>query len=118
MPKSQDDFRLTKRPPAEAYDEELLRLAQRLGGYRDPEQLMCALPAELFDVVRANSLLLSFCNGPEATSWLAIDSKKDAIASTPKGLDAQNSLQTWIMEERRKPFVLSSLKENSPFPDL
>jgi formate hydrogenlyase transcriptional activator len=117
MPKSQDDFRLTNRPPTEGYEEELLRLAQRLEGYRDPEQLMCALPAELFDVLRANSLMLSFCNGPDAASWLAIDSKKDAISSTPKGFDAQKSLHAWI-EEPRTPFVLSSLKEQTPFPEL
>src|SRR3984885_13552810 len=118
MPKSRDDFRLKNRPRTEGYDEELLRLAQRLGGYSDPEQLMCALPAELFDVLRANSLMLSFCNGHEATSWLAIDGKKGAIKSTPRGLDAQKSLHTWIMQEPRKPFVLSSFKEQNSFPEL
>jgi formate hydrogenlyase transcriptional activator len=36
---------------------------------------------------------------------------------TPKGLDAQKSPHAWI-EERRKPFILSSLKEQSSFPQL
>ena len=117
MPETQNHLRLTNRSLPEGYDEELLRLAQRLEVYRDPEPLMCALPAELFDLFRGNSLILAFCDGSNATSWLAIDSKRDAIASTPKGLDAQKSLHAWI-EERRKPFFLSSLKEQSPFPEL
>ena len=117
MPDNQNHFRLTNRPLPEGHDEELLRLARRLEVYRDPEQLMCALPAELFELLRGNSLILAFCDGSNATSWLAIDSKRDSIASTPKGLDARKSLHAWI-EERRKPFILSSLKEQSPFPKL
>jgi formate hydrogenlyase transcriptional activator len=117
MPDNQNRFRVTNRPLPEAHDEELLRLARRLEVYRDPEQFMCALPAELFDLLRGNSLVLAFCDGSNATSWLAIDSKRDAIASTPKGLDAQKSLHAWI-EERRKPFILSSLEGQSPFPEL
>jgi GAF domain-containing protein len=110
-------FRVTNRILPEAHDEELLRLARRLEVYRDPEQFMCALPSELFDLLGGNSLVLAFCYGSNATSWLAIDSKRDSIASTPKDLDAQKSLHAWI-EVRRKPFILSSLKEQSPFPAL
>jgi formate hydrogenlyase transcriptional activator len=117
MPENHNHFRVTNRTLPEAHDEELLRLARRLEVYRDPEQLMCALPVELFDLFRENSLVLAFCDGSTATSWLAVNSKRDAIASTPKGLDAQKSLHAWI-EVRRKPFILSSLKEQSPFPEL
>jgi formate hydrogenlyase transcriptional activator len=117
MPENQNHFRVTNRPLPELHDEELLRLVRRLDVYRDPEQFMCALPAELFELLGGNSLILAFCDGSNATSWLAIDSTRDSIASTPKGLDAQKSLHTWI-EVRRKPFILSSLKEQSPFPEL
>lgn len=117
MPEHHKHFRVTNRTLPEAHDEELLRLARRLEVYRDPEQLMCALPVELFDFFRENSLVLAFCDGSAATSWLAIDGKRDAIAFTPKGLDAQKSLHAWI-EVRRKPFILSSFKEQSPFPEL
>jgi formate hydrogenlyase transcriptional activator len=117
MPDNQNRFRVTNRPLPEAHDEELLRLARRLEVYRDPEQIMRALPAELFGLLRGNSLVLAFCDGSNATSWLAIDSKRDAIASTPKGLDAQKSLHAWI-EARPNPFILSSLKGQSPFPEL
>jgi formate hydrogenlyase transcriptional activator len=117
MPENQNQFRLTNTFSPESHDEKLLRLTRKLEVYRDPEQLICALPAELFELLHGNSLVLAFRDGSNTTSWLAIDSKRNSIASTPKGLDAQKSLHAWI-EERRKPFVLSSLKEQSPFPEL
>jgi formate hydrogenlyase transcriptional activator len=117
MPENHNHFRVTNRTLPKTHDEEFLRLTRRLEVYHDPEQFMCALPAELFELLDGNSLVLAFCDGSNATSWLAIDSTKDSIASTPKGLDAQKSLHAWI-EERRKPFILSSLKELSPFPEL
>jgi formate hydrogenlyase transcriptional activator len=117
MRESQNPIRLNDRPLPEGHDEELLRLAHRLDAYRDPEQLMRALPAELFDLFLGNSLILAFCGGSEAVSWLAIDRKQNTIVPTPKGFDAQKSMHAWI-GERRKPFILSSLKEQSPFPQL
>src|SRR6202789_3081413 len=117
MREGQNPIRLNDRPLPEGHDEELLRLARRLEIYRDPEHLMHALPVELFDLFRGNSLILAFSDKSKGTSWLAIDNKKDPIAPTPKGLDAQKSLHAWI-EERRKPFILSSLKEQNPFPQL
>jgi formate hydrogenlyase transcriptional activator len=117
MREDQNSIRLNDRPLPEGHDEELLRLAHRLEVHADPEQLMRALPAELFDLLRGNSLILAFCGRSAATSWLAMDSKKNAIESTPKCLDAQKSLHAWI-EKRRKPFILSSLKEQNPFPQL
>jgi formate hydrogenlyase transcriptional activator len=117
MREDQDSIRLIDPPLPEGHDEEVLRLARRLEIYRDPEQLMHALPAELFDLFRGNSLILAFSDKSKGTSWLAIDNKRNPIAPTPKGLDAQKSLHTWI-EERRKPFILSSLTKQSPFPDL
>ena len=117
MRENQNSIRLNDRPLPEGHDEELLRLSHRLEVYDDPEQLMHALPVELFDLLHGNSLVLAFCGGSEVTSWLAIDSKRNAIEPTPKSLDAQKSLHAWI-EERRKPFILSSLKEKTPFPQL
>jgi len=117
MRESQNPIRLNDPPLPEGHDEELLRLAHRLDVYRDPEQLMRALPAELFDLFHGDSLILAFSEKSTGTFWLAIDNKRAPIAPTPKGLDAQKSLHTWI-EERRKPFILSSLKEQSPFPQL
>ena len=117
MRENQNPIRLNDRPLPEEHDEDLLRLSHRLDLYRDPEQLMHALPAELFDIISGNSLVLVFCGESEAASWLAIDGHRNAIASTPKCLDAQKSLHAWI-EERQKPFIFSSLKAQNPLPEL
>jgi formate hydrogenlyase transcriptional activator len=117
MPDNQNRFRMTNRPQPEAHDEALLRLTRRLEAYRDPEQFMSALPEELFDLLRGNSLVLAFCGGSEVTAWRAIDNEKNAIEPTPKSLGAKKSLHAWI-KERREPFIHSSLKEQNPFPQL
>jgi transcriptional regulator with GAF, ATPase, and Fis domain len=85
--------------------------------YRDPEQLMRALPAELFDLFSGNSLVLAFSRERESTCWLAIDGKRNTIVSTPEDHEAQRSLYSWI-EDLRRPFVLSSFEQQSPFPEL
>src|SRR5580693_8708225 len=84
MRENQNSIRLNDRPLPKGHDEELLRLWHRLEVYDDPEQLMQALPAELFDCFRGNSLVLAFRGGSEVTAWLAIDSKRNAIEPTPK----------------------------------
>jgi len=117
MPESKTPTRLNDSSLLEEHDEELLRLAHRLDVYRDPEQLMHALPAELFDLFNGNSLVLAFCGGSEAASWLAMDGKRNTIVSTPEALEAERSLYSWIRDLRR-PFVFSSLGQQSPFPEL
>jgi len=104
-------------PLPEDHDEKLLRFAHRLDVYRDPEQLMRALPAELFEFLGGNSLVFAFSRDSESTCWLAIDGRKNTIVSTPEGLGEQRSLSSWIQDLRR-PFVLSSLEHQSPFPEL
>jgi formate hydrogenlyase transcriptional activator len=117
MPENTNTNVWSESPLPEEHDQKLVRLAHRLDVYRDPEQLMRALPAELFDLFSGNSLVLAFSLQPGATCWLATDGKRNTIVSTPKDLDAQKTLYSWI-EERRKPFILSSLKEPTPFPEL
>jgi formate hydrogenlyase transcriptional activator len=117
MPESKKPTCWNDSPLPEEHDKDLLRLAHRLNVYRDPGQLMRALPAELFDLLSGNSLVLAFCGESEVASWLAIDGKRNAIVPTPKGLDAQRSLYSWI-QDHRKPFILSSLKQQTPHPEL
>jgi len=117
MPENLNTTVRSESPLPEENDERLLRLAHRLDVYRDPEQLMSALPVELFDLFSGNSLLLTFSRELESTSWLAIDGKRNTIVSTPEDLEAQRSLYSWIQDLRR-PFVLSSLEQQSPFPEL
>ena len=117
MPEVTNTACSNERPLPEDYDQTLLRLTHRLDVYRDPEQLMRALPAELFDLFSGNSLVLAFFGESESTCWLAIDGKKRAIVPTPKDLGAQRSLSSWI-EDCRQPLILSSLKEQNPFSEL
>src|SRR3984957_13633387 len=104
-------------PLSEEHDEKLLRFAHRLDVYRDPEQLMRALPAELFDLAGGNSLVLAFFLEPESACWFAIDGKRNTIVPTPEDLEARRSLYSWIVDLRH-PFVLSSFEQQSPFPEL
>src|SRR3984957_2172483 len=117
MPEVTNTACSNERPLPEDYDQTLLRLTHRLDVYRDPEQLMRALPAELFDLSSGNSLVLAFSRERESTCWLAIDGKRNTIVSTPEDHEAQRSLYSWI-EDLRRPFVLSSFEQQSPFPEL
>src|ERR1700723_1027162 len=117
MPEVTNTACSNERPLPEDYDQTLLRLTHRLDVYRDPEQLMRALPAELFDLFTGNSLVLALSREPESNCWLAIDGKRNTIVSTPEDLEAQRSLYSWI-EDLRRPFVLSSFEQQSPFPEL
>jgi formate hydrogenlyase transcriptional activator len=117
MPEDKTIIRSNDDAPPRQHDEELLRLGRRLDVYRDDEQLMRALPAELRGLLTANTLALAFCGESGATSWLAIDAESDAIPATPKIIDAQKSLSSWA-RDRRKPIVLSSLEQASPFSDF
>ena len=105
MPENTKTNVWSESPLPEEHDEELLRLAHRLDVYRDPEQLMRALPAELFDLFSGNSLVLAFSREPESTCWLAMDGKRNTIVSTPEDLEAQRSLYA-LIEDLRLPFVL------------
>jgi formate hydrogenlyase transcriptional activator len=98
-------------------DEKLLRLAQRLEVYRDPDQLMRALPVELCGLLRANTVALAFCSETGALSWFAVDGKNDAIPATSRIAHAQESLSSWV-HEHRKPLILSSLDRETPFPEF
>jgi formate hydrogenlyase transcriptional activator len=103
--------------PTTGHDEELLRFARRLDVYSDPDQLMRALPIELCGLLRANTIAFVFCGEAEAASWSAIDGKGNAIPATLEITHAQKSLCLWV-HEHRKPFVLSSLDQETPFSEF
>ncbi len=103
--------------PTREQDEELLRLAHRLDIYPDPDQLMRALPIELCGLLTANTIAFVFCKEAEAGSWFAVDGKSNAIPATPGIIQAQKSLCLWV-HEHRKPFVLSSLDQETAFPEF
>jgi formate hydrogenlyase transcriptional activator len=109
--------RLNGDSPTTEHDEQLLRLAHRLDVYRDPDQLMRALPMELCGLLRANTIAFVLCIEVEAGSWFAVDGKSNAIPATPGIAHAQKSLCLWS-HEHRKPFTVSSLDQETPFPEF
>src|SRR6202023_4367430 len=60
--------------------EDLLRFAQSLDAYSDPEQLLGSLPAELSSVVMSNTTVLIHINGDHVSSF-AVDSKGSSIGA-------------------------------------
>jgi formate hydrogenlyase transcriptional activator len=99
------------------HNEELLCFAHRLVVHRDPEQLLRALPAELSGLLSSNTLALVSCDEMQTISWFAVDSKRKAIPATPKITRALKSVCSWG-HKHRKPFVLSSLDRETPFPEF
>jgi formate hydrogenlyase transcriptional activator len=101
------------------HDEQLLRLAHRLDVYRDPEQLLRALPTELCGLLAGNTLALAYggCGESGASCWLAIDGQSNTIEATPDVVEAKESIYAWA-RDHRSPLILSSLAHDTPFPGV
>jgi formate hydrogenlyase transcriptional activator len=99
------------------HDEGLLRLAQRLDAYREPEQLLRALPTELRGLFAGNTLALVFCGEPETPCWFAVDSNNEPIQATPEIIRAHGSICSWAHDHRR-PQVVSPLTRETPFSEF
>jgi formate hydrogenlyase transcriptional activator len=97
------------------HDEQLLRLAHRLDVYRDPEQLLRALPTELRGLLTGNTLALAHrgCGEPDVSCWLAIDGQSNTIQATPAVTEAKESIYAWA-QDHRSPLILSSLAQETP----
>jgi formate hydrogenlyase transcriptional activator len=102
---------------SEEHDDGLLRLAHRLDVYRDPEQLLRALPTELRGLLVGNTLALVFCGEPETTCWLAVNSNGEPIQVTPEIINTQKSICSWAHNHLR-PYVVSPLTRETPFSEF
>jgi formate hydrogenlyase transcriptional activator len=96
------------------HDEGLLRLARRLDAYREPEQLLRALPTELRGLLAGNTLALVFCGDPETPCMFAVDSNSEPIQATPEIIQVYKSICSWAHSHRR-PSVVSTLAQDTPF---
>jgi formate hydrogenlyase transcriptional activator len=96
--------------------EDLLRFAQSLDAYSDPEQLLGSLPAELSSVVMSNTTVLIHINGDHVSSY-AVDSKGSSIG-------AQLEMSQWqdeifqLLAEHPEPTIFSSLDQELRFPGM
>jgi formate hydrogenlyase transcriptional activator len=116
MQNTTDVIPLNEGALSEEHDEQLLRLARRLDVYRDPEQLLRALPMELRGLLTGNTLALVYCGCGEsdAACWFAIDGERNTIQATPAVVEAKKSLCSWA-HDQRSPVVLSPLTQETPF---
>ena len=102
---------------SEEHDDGLLRLAHRLDVYREPEQLLRALPTELRRLLAGNTLALVFCGKSETPCWFAVDSNSEPIQVTPEIIEAHRSICSWAHDHRR-PSVVSTLARDTPFSEF
>jgi formate hydrogenlyase transcriptional activator len=102
---------------SEEHDDGLLRLAHRLDVYREPGQLLRALPTELRSLLAGNTLALVLCGESETPYWFAVDSNSEPIQVTPEIIKAYRSMCSWAHDHRR-PYIVSPLTRETPFSEF
>jgi formate hydrogenlyase transcriptional activator len=117
MPDSQKVIESNGSTLTEEHDDGLLRLAHRLDVYREPEQLLCALPTELRSLLAGNTLALVFCGESETPCWFAVDSNSEPIQVTPEIIKACRSICSWA-HDHRSPYLVSPLTRETPFTEF
>jgi formate hydrogenlyase transcriptional activator len=85
--------------------------------YREPKQLLRALPTELRTLLAGNTLALVFCGESETPCWFAVDSNSKSIQVTPEIIKAYKSICLWAHDHRR-PYVVSPLTREAPFSEF
>jgi formate hydrogenlyase transcriptional activator len=117
MPNSRNVIESDDSTLSEEHDGGLLRLAHRLDVYREPEQLLRALPTELRSLLAGNTLALVFCGESETPCWFAVDTNGEPIQVTPEIIKAHRSICSWAHDHRR-PYVVSPLTRETPFSEF
>jgi formate hydrogenlyase transcriptional activator len=98
-----------------AHDDGFFRLAHQLDVYREPEQLLRALPKELRSLIVGNTFALVFCGEPEIPRWFAVDNNSETIQVAPEIIEAHKCICSWA-DDHSKPYVFSPLTQETPFP--
>ncbi|NYF52103.1 sigma 54-interacting transcriptional regulator [Tunturiibacter gelidoferens] len=95
---------------------DLLRFAHNLDAYRDPEQLLRCLPAELSSVVVSNTTALIQMTGTDL-SWYAVDGETSAIGLQPDLPQRRDEISEFLTAHQQ-PVVLASLDREARFPGI
>jgi formate hydrogenlyase transcriptional activator len=99
------------------HDGGFFRLAHLLDVYREPEQLLRALPKELRGLIVGNTLALVFCCESEIPRWFAVDSNSETIQVAPEIIEAHKCICTWA-HDHSGPYVFSPLTQETPFSEF
>jgi formate hydrogenlyase transcriptional activator len=102
-------------PEAEQIGD-LLRFARSLDAYRDPERLLCSLPAELSSVAGSNTTALIHVNG-DYSSWYAVDADGFTINLEPETPQWRAEIEAFV-SGRPQPVVVTSLDREVRFPGV
>jgi formate hydrogenlyase transcriptional activator len=102
-------------PEAEQIGD-LLRFARSLDAYRDPERLLCSLPAELSSVAGSNTTALIHVNG-DYSSWYAVDADGFTINLEPELPQWRAEIEAFV-SGRPQPVVVTSLDREARFPGV
>jgi formate hydrogenlyase transcriptional activator len=94
----------------------LLRFARSLDAYRDPERLLCSLPAELSSVVDADTTVLIHAIGGDS-SWYAVDGDGSTLDFEPELAQWRTEMREFLFEQL-EPVVVPSLERETRFPSL
>ena len=95
---------------------DLLRFARSLDAYRDPERLLCSLPAELSSVAGSNTTALVHMTGGNS-SWYAVDANGLTINLEPELPQWQAEIEEFL-SGYPKPVVVTSLDREARFPGV
>jgi formate hydrogenlyase transcriptional activator len=98
------------------HDEELLRLARKLDNYRDLEQLLRALPAELGSVIACNTTALVY-EFEGTVSWHVAETGGAAAPPPPLIAEWQETILPMVYGDQGK-LVFLSLDHETSFPEL
>jgi formate hydrogenlyase transcriptional activator len=93
---------------------DLLRFARSLDAYRDPERLLCSLPAELSSVTGSNTIALIHVNGGDS-SWYAVDADGLTINLQPELPQWRAEIEEFL-SGHPQPAVVTSLDQEARFP--
>jgi formate hydrogenlyase transcriptional activator len=95
---------------------DLLRFARNLDAYRDPDRLLCSLPAELSAVAGSHTTALVHVTGDDS-SWYAVDADGITINLEPELPQWRAEIEKFL-SGHPQPVVVTSLDREARFPGV
>src|ERR1700761_683817 len=98
-------------------EQTFLRFTEQLNHHHhDAEQFLLALPSLLHNLIPANTFMVLDLDGSSRPSRAFVDSRSGKTLPSPDSLSRKPSACFWVQENQR-PLVISSIANESRFPD-